>query len=507
MKRVLLECIVGVWMLLVPGVAHAQGGLDAVIGSEQTISMDLQDANLKDVLKIFSIQSGLNFIASEAVENKKVTLYLDKVPIKDAMDKLFAANKLIYQFDEQANMFIVQGKDTDLEMITKIFRLKNRSVTTSNIEKQRENLFSQSDIPGQTGGDMKVAETSDIKEMVKQVLSKNGKVSEDNRTNSLIVTDIAQNFPVIRQLIASLDVPQAQVMLDVEMLDVSKDKVDKLGFKFGQSPFNFNWSSATKLNSFPFHETLKNILGEPAAGVGESSDDNYRGYTNWGSYSVLMDFLKSQTDTKFLARPRILTMNNETATISITKDIVVSKKTTTDDETEETETEYERATSLSLTPEGIGIFLRVTPTINTETGEIIMVVNPKTSSATQSAYVTEEIALDPEVRSTKSIVKVKDGETIVIGGLIHQDKEMTSTKLPIFSNIPIMGMLFRHKSVPKAMERELLVFITPHIVRDAGAAAAPKPLAPAVVAPQAKADKVTLFTRHEAVSSALNNLE
>ncbi|MFH1761094.1 MAG: hypothetical protein ABIA63_08330, partial [bacterium] len=113
--------------LLITGL-NAETDLSGLIDSDKTISMDLQDANLKDVLKIFSVQSGLNFIASEAITDRKVTLYLDNVPIKETMIKLFKANKLIYEYDEGANIFIVSyaGDTQEPDMITKVFQLKYR---------------------------------------------------------------------------------------------------------------------------------------------------------------------------------------------------------------------------------------------------------------------------------------------------------------------------------------------------------------------------------------------
>jgi type IV pilus assembly protein PilQ len=224
--------------------------------SKITISMDFQDANLKDVVKILSIQSGLNFIASEAVQERKITLYLDRVPIKEVMDKLFKANNLTYELDKDANIFIVKdwGKP-ELETITRVYPLKYRSVPSANLEKEKGSLlttasgsttgtgaYSSTSIPGvsplgqppgvstatsnvgATGG------AGGIVTSLKQILSNDGKISEDKSTNSLIITDIPSRFPEIEHLIACLDVPQPQVMLDVEILDVSKNVVDKLGF-------------------------------------------------------------------------------------------------------------------------------------------------------------------------------------------------------------------------------------------------------------------------------------
>ena len=91
---------------------------------------------------------------------------------------------------------------------------------------------------------------------------------------------------------------------------------------------------------------------------------------------------------------------------------------------------YTRSTDLALTKEGTGIFLRVTPQINLDTNEITMVINPKSSASSVSPLSTpDNPQSDVEIRTTRSIVKVKDGETIVLGGLIHQDKEVTLKKL------------------------------------------------------------------------------
>ncbi len=104
---------------------------------DATISMDFQDASLKDVLKIFSIQSGLNFISSETVQDRKMTLYLDKVPLKETMDKLFKANNLSYEIDPNSNLFIVRdwGKP-ELETVTKVFYLKYATVAASSLERE-----------------------------------------------------------------------------------------------------------------------------------------------------------------------------------------------------------------------------------------------------------------------------------------------------------------------------------------------------------------------------------
>jgi type II secretory pathway component GspD/PulD (secretin) len=144
-----------------------------------------------------------------------------------------------------------------------------------------------------------------------------------------------------------------------------------------------------------------------------------------------------------------------------------------------------------------------------------MVINPKVSSSFPSPLIdalppitigNTEIptsALDTEKKETKSIVKVKDGETVILGGLIHRDKQVITKKLPILGDIPFLGALFRHKDVTKDLERELLVFITPHIVKDTIEFAQTKKVTP----PEREQNTISAIDRRAIIASSLNNFE
>lgn len=461
------------------------------IDSGITISMDFQEASLKDILKILSIQSGMNFIASQAVQDRKITLYLDKVPIKDTMDKLFKANNLTYEYDEEANIFIVKEWGTpQIETVTKVYYLRYRSVPSAMLSKEKVNLLEKT---YGSGGGVSTA-SSDIMTSIKQVLTSVGKITEDVSTNSLIITDIPSRFADIDKVIALLDIPQAQIMLDVEILDVSKNLVDKLGFEFGNNPFTLILPGGFARRGAQFF-------------IGSAADRGREGGVTFGStYAHLLDYLRTQTDTKYLARPRLLTLNNVTAEISVTKDEVVGRKETTNTTTSGTTTniEFIRSTDLKLTQEGTGIFLRVTPQINPETNEITMLINPKSSITTASTLSGASTQADAEVRSTKSIVKVRDGETIILGGLIHQDKTEAVKKLPILGDVPIVGIFFRHKNKTKDLDRELLVFITPRVVKDTGIEYAK---AKRVSLPEREQDPVSGPDRWTAIDTSLSRFE
>lgn len=464
--------------------------------SKATISMDFQDANLKDVLKIFSIQSGLNFIASEAIQDRKITLFLDKVSIKDAMDKLFKANNLTYELDEEAKIFIVKdwGKPS-VETVTKVFYLNYATVSSSSLKEEMSKYISS----GSGGGGGKWSSESDvgITKIVRKNLTSSGFVTEDYRTNSLIVTDIPSRMPLIEKLIASLDVAVPQVMLEVEMLDVSKNIVDQLGFDFSNAgSFAMQVVSASRATAFPLSMFAPQFSTKGAFSYGTLSFPT--------NLKLVFDYLRTRTDTKFLARPRLLTLNNETAEIKIATNESIGVATTTQGTTT-TQSSVERSET--------GVLLRITPQINADLGEITMFIYPEVSEATSGNTFTSAGASfqyrDPEVRSTKSVVRVKDNETVLLGGLIRNEFNEIETKLPILGDLPIIGALFRHKggtssSPAKNKERELIVFITPHIIKDKGVELA-----------QAKTMSLTLkgqmpvspSNRQIAIDASLNSFE
>lgn len=448
---------------------------------DATISLDFQDAELKDILKIFSIQSGLNFIASESVQDRKITLYLDKVPIKQVMDKLFKANNLTYELDKDVNIFIVKdwGKP-EIETITKVFYLKYATVSSSSLKEEMYNEIIGLGAGGSeavTGsGKWAIEEKAGITTVVKKILSGYGSVIEDYRTNSLIVTDIPSRMPIITQTIASLDVPVPQVMLEVEMLDVSKNIVDKLGFEFGNNPFTLIIPKRTLSKGVDF------FIGDiTKRGQSISSTSGAAGLVSFGrSFAEVLDFLRTDTDTKTLARPRLLTLNNEPAEIKITTNEVIGEEVTYDDQGNVSSRTAERIET--------GVSLRVTPQINLKTGEITMFISPKVKEASTSVFSSSY--RDPEERGTKSLVKVKDGETVILGGLIRNEFNQVITKVPLLGDIPILGALFRHKSKTKDRQRELLVFITPHIIKDTGIEVA-------------QAEKVSLPAREQSLAEGL----
>jgi type IV pilus secretin PilQ/predicted competence protein len=401
------------------------------------ISMDFQDANLKTVLKMFSQQSGLNFVASQNVQDRTVTIYFDNVSVQDALNYIMSANNLIYEQESGSNIFIVKesGKPV-VETLTKIYELKYAQLIPP---------------PTEEGESEKIAE---IHSVIQDVLSKNGKVIADKRSNSLIITDVPSQFAVIEDVLARLDTKTLQVMIEAEILETTTTVADRLGV---------SWSGYFGAYSGPARYTLwpltRKFRAETATSEGVSTPGSFS-FAGNSAMSATLRALLSDTDTKVLARPKVLTLNNETARIELTAETAVASITTSSGEGAgaQSTTSAERINT--------GITLEVTPQINKD-GYITMHIEPEVIVPVLSTYFKEGDAtfVDPQKRSTKTTVMVRDGETIVIGGLISKEDSYVFNKVPFLGDIPLLGMAFRYKSTDES-DKELLIFITPYIVKD-----------------------------------------
>jgi type IV pilus assembly protein PilQ len=402
------------------------------------ISMDFQDADLKDVLKVFSQQADLNFIASENVKDRKVTLYLDKVSVEDALNTIMSANNLTYEQKRNSKIFVVKewGRP-EVETITKIFPLQHARVKGCELTAEGEKR--------------KAPKRVRIKEAIAKLLTKHGQVIENSRTNSLIVTDIPTQFPRIEETIEELDKRVLQVMIEVEIIEASVEAVDKLGIEWGMADAEgelFKGAGSARSTKWPFMDK-----GEGVGIGGDVEDLNLNvGYLSAMSLGGILTMLAKDTDTKTLARPKILTLNGEEARIIIGERYPYRVKTVTETSTTE-ETKFE----------AIGTVLRVTPWVTPE-GWITMYVHPEVSSLYAS------LAAGPHVYTSEAevTVRVRNGETVVIGGLIKTKDTKSLKKVPFLGDIPLLGNLFRYKD-DKTEDKELIIFLTPHSVKEGAA--------------------------------------
>ncbi len=413
------------------------------------VSLELEGASLVNVLKVLSQQTGLNFISTEAVRERKLTLYFQDVCLREAMDIVFKANGLAYDYFPEAKIFIVKemGQPT-INLKAKAYRLEYFRLGSSPLQQRINDVFECDDDDSE--GDSEGARG--IVAAVRQALSANGKIVEDPQTNSLMVLDVPVQFALIDKVVKSLDVRQPRVMIEVEMLDVSKRLVDQLGFDYGSNGLMATFTGGSHPLAIPFSSTRSFTR----AG-GYSAMAATPGSFSLANLSSTMRMLSTDVSTRFLARPKILTLANETAVVNLTTNEAIGIKTTTTEST--TVQEVERTDT--------GTKLKVTPQVGLS-GEITLFVEMFTRQATNSGLTISGMTgfvRNPEERGTKSLVRLRDGETLLIGGLIRQDEDDAGNEIPFLSNIPLLGSLFRYDSSDRE-ERELLVFITPRIIAE-----------------------------------------
>ena len=470
------------------GYLLAASGPEELLGNkgDVKITLDLKDASLRDVLKMLSVQSGLNFISSEAVADRRITLFLDNVMLKAAMDKIFAVNNLTYELDRESSIFIVKDWGSpSLESDTRVYSLKYARVSNSRLN---QGSSSSSGSTGSSSG-------GGLKDALGIVMSAQGKIIEDPATNSIIITDMPSKFPVIEKVITNLDVLVPQVMIEVEILDVDKSDVDKLGLKFSGT----DWLKYTGPNFGPVYPFSGATLASGLLGDTGST----RAAWNMSSLTVALDFLQTRSSTKFLARPKIFVLNNETAELKLSSDEAIGSQTTTtsSEGTANTTTAAERAET--------GVSLKVTPQISMATGEVTMTLEPTVKEAVTGLTVGTQSTKDVEERSFKSTIRIKDGQTVILGGLIRKKSALTNTNVPFFSQIPVLGMFFRHKEDGPRRDREILVFITPRIIKSSlqlSADAVKKDVIPKIIS-EREQDPFTDIKRKEIVSQVLQGYE
>ncbi len=443
------------------------------------ISMEFDGAPLKDVLKVLSQQSGLNFIASEEIQTKKVTVFFDHVPVQDALESIVKANGFRYEKKGGSVYVIYAGaSEAGVPMQTRVIHLKYARVSTSPLDVGGGSTIRELVNPEQlaalgSGGGGQKAGTEDkagkkeekknlfaergIDKLVASLLSENGKVAVDLASNSLVVTDTADTLNEIERIIAKLDVPSREVMLEVHLMEVKKNILDDEGLEWGGTDGALaSLTAGSRTTGFPFTENIFNkSKGVKATTQGTSTLT--LGTLSAANFKAVLHYVTTHTGTKILAQPRVLTLNNEAASIRLVTNTAVAKTST-----------LSASEGISTLQTGgaertaVGIILKITPQVNDDQS-VGLFVEPSVTTVAASTFFPSDF-LDPTTRVVRTMARVKNDETLVIGGLVDSDKTVTKKKIPFLGDLPLVGKAFEYTHGNDA-DRELLIFITPHIVK------------------------------------------
>jgi general secretion pathway protein D len=291
------------------------------------------------------------------------------------------------------------------------------------------------------------------------------RITADEATNSLIIVCSPQDYELIKAVIAKLDIPRHQVFVEAVLLEISMTKQASAGVSFhGASPMGdggavLGASSLSSLNSMALLSLLQsgNIQLPSGMTIGAIGKPITIGGTTVQipSAGVLVQLLASNSDVNVLSTPTILTTDNKEASIEVGQKIPVPTGQTIS---------TGGLSSVSISRESVGIKLKLTPQIN-ESRTIRMDIYTEISGVVGNSLgidVNTNGVITSLKTATTSVI-VKDGQTIVIGGLMQDNTDMSNTRVPFLGDIPVLGWLFKSRSKNK-MKTNLVILLTPHIV-------------------------------------------
>ena len=418
----------------------------------EPISVNLKDVDLRDFFRLVHEISGLNVVLDPAVKGT-LTIVLDEVPWDQALDIVLQNNGLDKQLT--GNVLRIATKDT----------LKREAETALALDKAQQEAVP----PVTVTRVLSYSKASAITPTLKKFLSSRGDILSDDRSNQLIIRDVPSVIPVVDNLIRQLDRKSQQVEIEARVVSASRSFAQDIGTELGFA------GSTTSGRSLFFGAqgdgsgvtTGTNIPAGPVVSVGSGGGTTTStglplavslgaGVPTSGigfshrSPNFAIDFFITAAEAKgvgkLLSKPRVVTQNNERATVKQGTKIPI--QTTINN-------------TISVQYIDAVLRLEVTPQVTNEGTVFMDVVVENTQVDNGIPRVQGIPALDTQSAETK--VLVPDGGTVVIGGIIISQQRVDITQVPIVGSLPVIGNLFKRTNV-NVQSQELLFFLTPRII-------------------------------------------
>jgi type IV pilus assembly protein PilQ len=407
------------------------------------ISFDIQDADLDKVIKLLADVSGLNLIMDPSEVKGKVTLKLDSVPWDQALDILLR----IYNLDR-----MIEGNVLRVASKSKLDDERRKDLLT---EAEQKKLMQQAEDLYTRTFKVNYSAASELEDKVKKILSPRGDATANPRTNELIITDVKANLDKVERLISILDKEVRQILIEARIVTVKTGYSQSLGLSWGlnKNPKagepQIGVTSGTNSSIKPqtdgtYQLALPTELGKAAGMVGSMTWFNIAKNIN---IDLTISALEAINKASTLAAPKVMTLENQSA--SITQGITLYVQTTT-------------ASGTAPQPLNANLSLTVTPRVTGDNFITMMVNATNNEPALPPAGATASI----NTQAVTTNVMVKDGDTIVLGGIYIKQKANVDSHIPWLGKIPLLGWLFKETTDTDSTS-ELLIFITPKIVKQA----------------------------------------
>jgi general secretion pathway protein D len=384
------------------------------------VTLQFRDAQTKMVFEVLARQTGINFVLDKDIKSdSKTTIFVQEVPIEEAIDLVLDQNALARQI-LSSNMVLIYpntpAKQKDYEeQIVHTFYLTN-------------------------------AVPKDVEGMLKTMLGAKN-LFIDERTSVVVMRDTPDAVRMAEKLVASIDVAEPEVLIEVEVLEIARSKLLNLGIT---PPGSFT-ASANPVGAASATATA----GASGLVLSDLSRQNAN-TISVSSVSVTANALQTVGNTNTLASPRIRARNKEKAKILIGSRVPVITSSTA-------LLTSGTASSSSVQYLDVGLTLEVQPTVYLD-GDVAIKLGMEVSAITNTVVVAGTQAYTIGTRNANTVLRLKDGETQILAGLIQDSDTRNSAGIPGLSQIPIVGRLFGSNSTDRE-KSEIVLSITPHIIR------------------------------------------
>ena len=409
---------------------------------EKLYTLSFRKADIREILTVLSRKTELNIIVNPDVKGE-VTVDLKGVTISKALDCLLTPLGLEYK--EESNFIWVSP-----------VKMQTRRFTLGYLITKRVGSGAVSASTGEGGGGgnegpsgmeavvrVETSDTSDlwkeIDEGLKCISSEKGRLVINKMSGSILATDFPQNLARMSEFLETVeDIAQRQVMIKANIIEVVLSDEYQMGI---------DWSAVFN------HDSLKGTLTQALSPGAEVFQINLID----SDFFLLLDAISEQGKTVVLSSPKISTLNNQPAVIKVATEDVYWERV------EENSGSNEERVTISPRWITIGILLKVTPQIGPD-GLIIMDIHPSVTNKVREAESSNrDVAPILDVREINTVVKVRNGQTIIIAGLLSEGKKDEVTSVPFLGKIPLLGIFFS-KTKQENKKTELIIMLTPKIV-------------------------------------------
>ena len=447
-----------------PRATAAVASKDKVYTGER-LTLNFQDIDVRPLLQLLADTSGQNIVVSDSVKGR-VTLRLQNVPWDQALD------------------IVLKTKGLDMRRKDNVILVAPQAELAA---QEKAELEAQKDIqelaPLRTEFlTVNYAKASEIARLVKSsgggsMLSERGNVTVDERTNTLLVQDTAENLTAIRNMVATLDIPVRQVLIESRIVIVSDDFSRELGVRAGFTRVSDDVKDLMAISGSA--QATDTIMGSALDNLADSGQpfpvevpfgpafERYNvnmpvanpagrialSILDFDDFLIVLELSAAQNEGRgeIKSTPRVITANQREAIIEQGVEIPYQESASSG----ATTTQFKKAV----------LSLKVTPQITPDDRVILDLVVTKDSVGQLVPSATGGFVPSIDTRNIQTQVLVKDGQTVVLGGIMETERRDSVKKVPGLGDVPVVGTLFRTKSKINNRD-ELLIFVTPKILRE-----------------------------------------